>query len=294
MSHPLHIVDVFAETRHAGNPLAVVLDAGDLSTQEMQTIALEMNYSETTFVTGPLRDGAVPVRIFTPTTELPFAGHPTIGTAWVLRQEGIGSNGTLEVVTLELGVGRVPVRFEGEGDEEIGWLTAPPVQLGKTCAVDRIAPALDLDPSDLDEKAPVQAADAGIRVTIVPLRGLTALRRAWLDRDLFAPLEREGIPAAVYLFSTEPRREGNDVSARFFFHAHGVREDPATGSATACFGAWLLEHGALGAPPLSLRIEQGDEMQRSSLLHLRAEEAAGVRTVWVGGRVIPSVRGTLL
>lgn len=294
MSHPLHVVDVFAETRLAGNPLAVVLDADDLSTKEMQAIALEMNYSETTFVTGPPDDGAVPVRIFTPTVELPFAGHPTLGTAWVLRQVGLGSNGVAEVVTLKLGVGRVPVRFEHEGGDAVPWLTAPRVELGRTCAAERIAPALGLEAADIDDMGPVQEADAGIRVTIVPVRTLDALRRSWLDRDLFGPLERDGIPPFVYLFSTEPRRRGNDLSARFYFVANGVREDPATGSATACLGTWLLEHGALGPPPHDLRIEQGDEMERSSLLYLRTEESGAAPTVSVGGRVIPSVRGTLL
>ena len=135
MPHPFHIVDVFAETRYAGNPLAVVLDAGDLHPPEMQRIAAEMNYSETTFVLSRTpRDGGYGVRIFTPVQELPFAGHPTLGTAWVLRHEV--ARGTPTQLLLDLGVGRIPVTFE-TSDGEIAWLTAPPVELGPTCAPDR-------------------------------------------------------------------------------------------------------------------------------------------------------------
>src|SRR5262245_53173105 len=121
MSHPFHIVDVFAESLYAGNTLAVVRDAADLETQAMQAIAREFGFSETTFIVSDAHDAAVRTRIFTPTFELPFAGHPTLGTAWVIREHLL--RGRPSDVTLALGVGAVPVRFEGE----LCWLTAPPV-----------------------------------------------------------------------------------------------------------------------------------------------------------------------
>lgn len=290
MSHPLHIVDVFAETPFTGNPLAVVLDAGDLDADAMQQIALEMNYSETTFVTGPDTGQGFPVRIFTPAQELPFAGHPTLGTAWVLRQEVSGTDD----VTLALGVGPVAVRFESDPDGDIVWLAAPPVALGATCAPADIARALGLAPDDVDAEAPVRAADAGVQFTLVPLRGLDALRRARFDPVAFEPLVARGLPPFVYLFCREGRGASDDVSARMFFDADGLREDPATGSATACLGAWLLEHGVFGAPPLAVRVGQGDEMRRPSTLFLRADRRDGADRIEVGGRVVPSVAGTLL
>jgi len=290
VTHPLRIVDVFAEAPLAGNPLAVVLDAGDLDGDTMQRIALEMNYSETTFVTGPDAGRGFPVRIFTPAQELPFAGHPTLGTAWVLRRELGGA----DAVTLSLGVGSVPVRFEADPGGDVAWLEAPPVALGASCAPEDLAPALGLSPDDLAGESPAQAADAGVRFTLVPLRSLDALRRARFDPRAFEPFAARGLPPFVYLFCCAGRRPPDDLSSRMFFDADGLREDPATGSATACLGHYLLAHGICGPPPLALRIGQGDEMRRPSTLFLRAGRRDGVSRVEVGGRVVASVEGTLL
>ncbi len=314
MTHPLRIVDVFAEAPREGNPLAVVLDAGDLTTDEMQSIAAEMNYSETTFVTGrESRDGGYDVRIFTPAHELPSAGHPTLGTAWTIRNEWAQG---AELISLNLGVGTVPVRFEPQTDgSAMPWLTAPPITLGDTFDHAAIAAQLGLEAGDLDTRFPVQRIDAGIIVTTVPVRTLDALRRSRLQPG-FGELVSQPF-AAVHLFCPEPYSKENDLAARFFFEATGPREDPATGSATACLGAYLLEHDWFGsvAPPsggdiapeksrprtrflrsreLSLRIEQGIEIKRPSLRHLKGRQFDGERLIEVGGRVIPTVRGELL
>jgi trans-2,3-dihydro-3-hydroxyanthranilate isomerase len=294
VSHPLHIVDVFAERPYAGNPLAVVLEAGDLTGQRMQEIAREMNYSETTFVTsGEQPDGGVPVRIFTTIAEIPFGGHPTLGTAWVLGRRV--QKARPGVVRLNLGVGQVPVTFESAGEgSELAWLSAPPITLGPTCAAELVAPALGLSPDEIAKEGPVRQASAGFPTLMVPVRSLDALRRSRLDMEGFAPLAREGFMPFVYLFCTEPHDAENDLCARFYFDAGGVREDPATGSATACLGAYLLEHGIFGSSELSLRIEQGAEIDRPSLLLLRARESGGSREISVGGRVIPTAQGELL
>lgn len=292
MAHPLHIVDVFAEARYAGNQLAVVLDAGDLSTDEMQAIARETNYSETTFVPSrESRDGGYDVRIFTPAHEIPFAGHPTLGTAWILRNEVAVDAAQ---VNLNLGVGRVPVRFEptDEGDE-IPWLTAPPIELGETFAAAPVAAALGLSLEDIDTRFPVQRIHAGIVVTSVPLTGLDALKRSRLDPERFAHVVPQAFPA-VHLFCREPYEPENDLAARFYFYANGAREDPATGSATACLGAYLLEHDYLGSSDVSVRVEQGVEIQRPSLLRLKARGSGAGREVSVGGRVRAAVRGELI
>jgi trans-2,3-dihydro-3-hydroxyanthranilate isomerase len=291
MTHPLRIVDVFAEAPREGNQLAVVLDSGDLTTDQMQSIAAEMNFSETTFVTGlEMREGGYDVRIFTPANELPFAGHPTLGTAWTIRDERADG---AEHIALNLGIGSVPVRFEIQPDgSAMPWLTAPPIHLGETFDHTAIAEQLGLEASDLDSRFPVQRIDAGIIVTTVPVRTLEALRRSRLQSGFGALVSQPF--AAVHLFCPESYSSENDLAARFFFDAMGPREDPATGSATACLGAYLLEHDWYASRELSLRIEQGVEINRPSLIHLKARQCDGERVIEVGGSVIPTVRGELL
>lgn len=295
MSQRFHVVDVFAEGPLAGNPLAVVRDAAGLGTAAMQAIAREFGFSETTFVVSDpdATQSGVRVRIFTPARELPFAGHPTLGTAWVIREHLATER--VDAVALSLGVGRVPVRFEAEaGGGEVAWLSAPPAELGVCVPPVRIAPVLGLSEADLDPELPAQHVRAGIGFLVVPLRDVDAVGRCRFDLAAFAPLERDGLPAQVYLFCREAVEAGRDLHARMFFAAPDVREDPATGSATACLGAYLLAHRPFGPGPLSLRIEQGYEMSRPSLLRLRARDSAAGRQVEVGGRVVETARGELL
>jgi len=294
MAHRLYVVDVFAERRYAGNPLAVVIGADDLSDATMQRIAAETNYSETTFVTRtPEPDGGYRVRIFTPAREIAFAGHPILGTAWAVRHclapKGAGP------VRLNLAVGQAPVTFETAADgREVVWFLAPPVSLGPICSREPMAAALGLSPEDIETKGPVQQMSAGVAAMIVPLRGLAALRRCRLELDAYAPLAAAGFPPLVYCFCAETRHRENDLSARFFFEAHGVREDPATGNGAAFLGVYLLQHAFLPGSDLSLRIEQGYEMRRPSLVMLRARMAGPTPEVRVGGQVIPIMRGHLL
>jgi trans-2,3-dihydro-3-hydroxyanthranilate isomerase len=176
----------------------------------------------------------------------------------------------------------------------VAWLAAPPIELGARIPAARIAPALGLGSKDLDPALPVQHVQAGIGFVFVPLRGLDAVRRCRLDLHAFEPLAREGLPTQVYLFCREALEEANDLHARMLFAAPDVREDPATGSATACLGAYLLAHRAFGAGPLSLRIEQGTEIKRPSLLRLRASDGDPGPRIEVGGRVVEMARGELV
>ncbi|MGO9444630.1 MAG: PhzF family phenazine biosynthesis protein [Thiobacillaceae bacterium] len=294
MTHRFYIVDVFAEASYSGNPLAVVVGEEALSEEAMQQIAAETNYSETTFVTTePELDGGYRVRIFTPAREIAFAGHPILGTAWVLRDHVVPEvSGPLR---LNLAVGQVPVTFELPDEKgNIAWFLAPPVSLGPTCARERIAAAIGLLPEEIEDRFPVQQISAGTSAMIVPLRSLDGLRRSRLDLAAFDVLRVEGFPPLVYLFCRETHDPKNDLCARFFFEAHGVREDPATGNGAAFLGAYLLEHRFFPGPGLSLRIEQGYEIRRPSLVMLRARIVDGGREVRVGGYVIPSVRGELV
>jgi trans-2,3-dihydro-3-hydroxyanthranilate isomerase len=304
MPHRLFIVDVFAAQPYAGNPLAVVLaDDGAFSDATMQQVAAEMNLSETTFVApAPDAGGSHRVRLFSPAREIAFGGHPILGTAWVLRHRADLRAGNDQPVRLRLQVGVVPVHFETHAadaaiDEtgEVAWFVAPPRVLGARIAADAMARALGLAPADIDSAlGPVQQVSSGTSACIVPLRGLDALRRARLDLEAFAPLAAQGLAPLVYLFCRETRTPGHDLSARFFFEAHGVREDPATGNGAAFLGEYGLEHGCLGRGELSLRIEQGHEVQRPSLVRVRARTVNGAREVQVGGGVVATVEGQLL
>jgi trans-2,3-dihydro-3-hydroxyanthranilate isomerase len=289
MPHRFHIVDVFAEQLHAGNTLAVVRDARDLDAAAMQRIAREFGFSETTFVTSESGGAGTAVRIFTPAEELPFAGHPTLGTAWVIREHLLRERPAS--VTLALGVGPVPVAFEPEpGGAEVAWLTAPRVTLGRTLAAERLAPVLGLSLRDFSRDLPVQHLLAGVEFVHVPLASADAVRRARFDLAAFEPLAREGFPSKLYLFAPGV---GIDLHARMLFFAGSVREDPATGSATACLGAYWLAHAGRGER-FALRIEQGVEMGRPSLLRLEVTREGGAAKIRVGGRVIESARGELL
>ena len=293
MTHRFYLVDVFAERPCSGNRLAVVVGEDALPDETMQQLAAETNYSETTFVTTrPEADGGYRVRIFTPAREIAFAGHPILGTAWVLRHHV--QSGVAEPVRLNLALGQIPVTFEKSAEgEEVAWFLAPPVSSGKTCAPQRIAGTLGLSPEEIDAAYPVQQFSAGTSAVIVPLRNLDALRRSRLDLDAYAALAAEGVPPLVYLFCRQTHSPRNDLCARFFFEAHGVREDPATGNGASFLGAYLLEHRYFAGPDLSLRIEQGYEIRRPSLVMLHARMLDGTRVVRVGGRVIPTLRGEL-
>lgn len=291
MTHHQTIVDVFAEHRNGGNPLAVVIGTDPIPDATMQRIATENNYSETTFVTAlPEQNGGYAVRIFTPAREIDFAGHPLLGTAWVIRQQLAADAPGL--IRLNLAMGQVAVTFEPTFDgDAVVWFEAPPMTLGASCAPEPMARALGISPGDIDTSWPLQQVSAGTAAMIVPLRSLAALRRSRLDLAAYAPLAAQGFPPLVYLFCSETLGRFSDFSARFFFDAHGVREDPATGNGAAFLGAYLLEHRKYVS--LSLRIEQGHEMNRPSLVRLRAQATAGARTVQVGGRVVPVSQGGL-
>lgn len=294
MAHRFYMVDVFAEHPYTGNQLAVVVGTDALSDDTMQRIAAETNFSETTFVSEiPEDDGAYRVRIFTPAREIAFAGHPILGTAWVIRHKlAVGAPAS---VRMNLPVGQVPVSFERSPDGgEVTWFLAPPSVPGAVCEREAIAFALGLSPADIASDSPVQQISAGVSALIVPLRSLDALKRSRLDLEKFAPLAARGFSPLVYLFCRETHRPENDLCARFFFEAHGVREDPATGNGAAFLGTYLLQHDLFGRPELSLRIEQGHEVRRPSLVMLRAKMSGETREVSVGGQVLPTIQGELV
>jgi trans-2,3-dihydro-3-hydroxyanthranilate isomerase len=267
----LSIVDVFAEARYQGNQLAVVEDAANLPVDTMQDIAREMNFSETTFVLSRT-NGRAAVRIFTPGEELPFAGHPTLGTAWVLS----GGRGT---IVLSLAAGDVPVRFE----DGIGWLTPPPASEGDALDPADAAALLGLEITDLDPQFDAQVVQCGPVFPIIGLASLAALKRMRVN----LAVQRElGIPGFPFAFCRGGYSADADFAARMqFFDGTGMREDPATGSANAAFAVYLRNRNITGVRI----VEQGFEIRRPSRIHLRIGDGLAV-----GGRVQPVAEGKLL
>ena len=270
---PFRLVDVFTERPLAGNQLCVVPETPfSLDPTMMQSLAREVGFSETTFVTEAGRD-RYRVRIFTPARELPFAGHPTLGTAFVLVSEGrVASPASQEVAG---GVFRIDVDVE----KAFAWMEQLPPEFGAVLTdPQRVARAAGLDPGDLHPELPVQVVFTGLRQLIVPARSEGAVSRAAPDPRILAPLVEEAEADGFYLFASTS--EG--ARARFFGPGVGVDEDAATGSAAGPLGAYLAHHGLARG---SLLIRQGEEMGRPSELHLHVEGDGGSWSVRVGGGV---------
>jgi trans-2,3-dihydro-3-hydroxyanthranilate isomerase len=282
-----YIVDVFAEEKYAGNQLAVVRGGANLSDEALGRIALEMNYSETAFVLADEEtDGGYDVRIFTPGMEVPFAGHPTLGTAYVIRHEILGR--PAENVTLNLEAGKIRVTFG-----EVLWMRQLPPTFGATFDAAQMSLAINLEMTDIDDRFPVQEVSTGLPALIVPLRDLDALKRCRVDWERYAEVVGPGMN--LYVFCPEPHEDGpGDLSARMFADDLGVPEDPATGSAAGCLAGYLAEHRYFGAGPVDVRVEQGYEIRRPSLLYLRAKREGDETTVHVGGKVQMVARGELV
>ncbi len=292
----LYIVDVFAETRYAGNPLAVIRGGADLRTETLQQIAQEMNYSETTFILSDQPEsGGYPVRIFTPTEELPFAGHPTLGTAFIIQQHLIGS--PVEQLLLKLKVGSISVQFSytSGSTPELLWMQQNPPQFGQTFDPAQVTQALGLSPGDHDDRFPIQVVSTGVPFIILPLRSLAALQQAQIDPLPYRALIENAEARWIHLFCSETHQQGNHLAARMFvMDRKGIWEDPATGSANGCLAGYLCQYRYFGQEAVDVRVEQGYEIGRPSLLLLRSERQADQISVAVGGRVIPVAIGKLV
>ena len=280
-------VDVFTKKHLEGNALAVFTDATDLSCEEMQALAKETNLSETTFVfrrdVATEKSLGVRVRIFTVAEELPFAGHPTLGTAFVLRGPGASE------VLLDLNVGAVPVRFEDSpGQIPFGEMRQVDPEMGARHDVETIANATGVALADIDTNLPIQTVSTGMPFTIVPIRTLSAIQRLHVDlRSGNEYLAKTG-GKFFYFVARETVNAAARLHARMIFY-NG--EDPATGSAGGCTAAWMVTHG-IAAPDERVMIEQGIEMKRPSEIFVRAgREKDRVVNVRVGGNVVEVMRG---
>jgi trans-2,3-dihydro-3-hydroxyanthranilate isomerase len=286
-----YIVDVFAEEKYAGNQLSVITEASKLSTLQMQQIANEMHFSETTFITScEAKNGGYDVRIFTPKQEVPFAGHPTLGTAFVIKD--FVAKGKAEVL-LNLKAGQIPVSFQEANGHEVGWMKQNAPVFGKKFEATRLAPLIGIDVTDFDTRFPIQEVSTGLPFIIVPLKTLSAVKKARVDQVLWARLAKESM-AGILTFCPEPYAKSNDLNVRVFVDAYGIPEDPATGSGNGCLAAYLSKYRYLGNSEVQVKVEQGCEIGRPSLLYLRAKSKNNRILVEVGGKVVLVARGKLL
>ena len=286
-----YIVDVFAEEKYQGNQLAVFRRAGGISDVEMQLIAQETHYSETTFIySDDQRDSGYDVRIFTPVREVPFAGHPTLGTAYIIYKEI--ENGNSDRINLNLKVGRIPVSVDkSDPDRPLLWMKQNKPEFGKTFDKAAIVASLNLDVSDIAEDYPVEEVSTGLPFIIAPLNSLEAVKKARVNIPKFFDLVENSEAKAILIFCPETYRDANDLNVRVFVDYFNIPEDPATGSANGCLAGYLVRHQYFGDDVIDIRVEQGYEIGRPSLLLLRAENQEGEIMVYVGGRVVPVAEG---
>ncbi|HEV2705862.1 MAG TPA: PhzF family phenazine biosynthesis protein, partial [Pyrinomonadaceae bacterium] len=293
------LVDVFTDRAFGGNPLAVLTDARGLPAEVMQAIAKEFNLSETTFVLPPETPGHdFRVRIFTPGRELPMAGHPTVGTAFVLAREGmIKSTSDETTVMFEEGVGTIPVslRFRNDAPDFVE-MNQPLPRFGARFAdAALIAEMLSLDVRDIETDLPIEVGSCGIPFLFVPLRSLSAARRCRVRLDVWEKALGGFETRDIFVFTREVEYEGSTVHSRMFAPEMGIGEDPATGSASGPLGCYLIRHKLFDSPgEFSCVSEQGVEMGRPSFIHVRvAHEAGEFTSVRVGGRCVAMGEGTL-
>jgi trans-2,3-dihydro-3-hydroxyanthranilate isomerase len=297
------IADVFTEERFGGNQLAVFTDGIGLDTPTMQSIAREMNYSETTFLLPPREKGDYLVRIFTPATELPFAGHPLVGSAHVIVAEKMKVwTGALTTVRLETGVGEIVVNVKTE-DGRAGHttMTQPlPVVKRQFEDIPAMARALSIDASDIEStRLPIEVTYNGLTVTIVPVASRVAIERIKVGGPAIEDIVRQTGTETVMAFTRETVESASTVHCRVFAPGAGVGEDAATGSANGPLGFYVVRHGLVEAEAVTrILSEQGYEMKRPSLLHIEIdvdlENNKAVTGVRVGGGVVIAGRGEIL
>ena len=285
-----YIVDVFAQEKYNGNQLAVFIDAG-IKSHQMQRIAKEINYSETTFIIdNQSREGGYDVRIFTPAQELPFAGHPTLGTAYIIQQEIIRQ--PVEKVILNLQVGQIPVTLHyADNFVDLLWMQQKPPIFGQKFNRDAIAPLLNLSVEDIDSNFPIQSVSTGVPFIIVPLKTLAAVKKAKVNLEPYFELISNTEAKSILIFCPETYHKENNLNVRVFCDYLGIPEDPATGSANGCLAGYLANYAYFGADSIDIRVEQGYEIGRDSLLLLKAQKTDADINVFVGGKVIMVAKG---
>ncbi len=292
MEYQYYVCDVFTDTAFGGNQLAVLPNATGLTTTQMQQIAREFNYSETTFVFPATQGHTKKIRIFTPTREVPFAGHPNIGTAFVLAT--IGDLGAAQQITFEERAGLVEIALNENSNSIFCELKAPEqFSLGETLEVATIAKALSIpEEAIVSETHLPQLASVGLPFIMVELNSLKALQSAKPNLDGFQVILDQGIMPDIHMYLRN--NDAFDLRTRMFAPFDGVPEDPATGSANCALTALLTHYNQKASGQFAYTIAQGVEMGRPSVLKSRAEKRDGqVRNTWIGGDSVMSCKGVI-
>lgn len=288
MKNKFYTIDVFAENKFEGNQLAVFPEANNFSPELMQKIAREINYSETTFITSSTpSDNGYPVRIFTPNHEVPFAGHPTLGTAYIIKK--LYANDPT-AITLDLEAGSIPVTFK---DNHILWMKQNTPNFYSILKPKQLAIILGLNIDDIDTSFPIQEVSTGLPFIIVPLKSHTALTKAKVNIDHLLNTVENLTTKAILVFSKETSQQGYNLSVRVFCDFYGIPEDPATGSANGCLAAYLAKYRIMGDDYVQAKVEQGIQINRPSTLYLDAKTIQGRIHVKVGGKVQLISKGEL-
>jgi trans-2,3-dihydro-3-hydroxyanthranilate isomerase len=291
---PFQQMDVFTAVPLEGNQLAVFTDANGLTDSEMQAIARETNLSETTFIlpgdAATERERGVRVRIFTTTEELPFAGHPTLGTAMVLHNRAVQTGGSAEEIALDLKVGRIPVRFSTRDGLPFGMMTQHDPEFLKKHAREEVARAAGLAIGDIADDLPIQTVSTGNAFAIVPVKSLAVLQNISPTWAVMKTYLEKTEAKFLYFVSRETLNPEAKLQARMIFY-NG--EDPATGSAAGPCVAWAVQYGVV-PPDTQVLLEQGVEMKRRSRIFFSAgRQGDKIMNVRVGGHAVEVVRGEL-
>jgi trans-2,3-dihydro-3-hydroxyanthranilate isomerase len=282
------ILDVFAKDKYAGNQLAVFIAPEDLPADEMQRIAREINFSESSFILGvdETRNEAT-VRIFTPRAEVDFAGHPVIGTAYLLRKLTGTTQGEMR---LNLKVGKVTVTYTDDPAASC-WVQTIEPEFGQTLPVPEMAAVLRLGKDSIVAGLPIEVVSTGFPHFIVPLTGREALAACDVDLAAYHEIVRRTAVTNILVFAEDPHEQGQDYSVRMFAGALGIPEDPATGSGNSCLAAYLMKYVKTSHDKFQFRTGQGYEMGRPSELHLRAERHSSGFHIHLGGNVVEVAAG---
>jgi trans-2,3-dihydro-3-hydroxyanthranilate isomerase len=285
-----YMLDVFAEKKYAGNQLAVFRNAGALSTDEMQEITREVNYSETTFIlSDEPNNGGYDVRIFTPKEEIPFAGHPTLGTAHIIHSQII--HGKSKDIILNLKVGQIPVTFTDGG---YCWMKQIQPAFSQQHNTETLAGVINVDISEIDQRFPIQEVSTGLPFFIVPLKNISALKKARIDTEKYFELIKNTQAKGILVFCPETHEPHNDLSVRVFVDYYGAPEDAATGSGNGCLAGYLVKYRYFGKGAINIRSEQGYEIGRPSLLLLKAEQSGENINISIGGKCFIVAQGEFI
>ncbi len=293
MSFDFYILDVFTDSQFSGNPLAVVVNANLLEKSIKQSIAAEMNFSETCFLNAiEENNGGFELEIFTPSQEIAFAGHPILGAAKVLVDQYY--SGHEKSIVINLKNEQVSISFDGD-ESRMGniWFSSPKITVGSIISKDDISSILNVDKEIFKDDLPIQEISAFTSALILPFSSGKQLKQFCIEDKIFEELDANKLPNLLYCFTDNTFENSNDYQVRFFFNSHGVREDPATGNGAAFFGAYLDEHNQIDNNNI-IKIEQGHNLGRPSLISIKVSNSDVNSNVSVGGHVIMNVKGEII